>query len=154
MKRIITLLTLALTFASAFAEDILPKAYNGMVKNRRVCVAREIIVINGVTNIVTHWERNGKPDWMKPAVETNAVKRIKGAKQNNAVENARHAAEVEAAPAREIKAAAKNASKKDAKTFEKAVKDLEKARDKSSSEEFKALYQHTIDLWYSEVNGI
>ena len=152
MTRIITLLTLAFTCAAG-AADILPKNYHGMVKHRRVCVARDIIVLNGVTNIVTHWQRNGKPDWLKPAVETNAIKRIKGIKQNNALENARQAAEVEAAPVREIKAAAKHAAKKDAKIFNKEIKSLEKARDKSTSEAFKNLYQRTIDLWLSEVNG-
>lgn len=153
MKRIIMILTFALTFASVFAADILPNDYKGMTSKRRVCVKRERLVIGGVTNNVTYWHRDGRPDWIRPAVETNAVRQMKGAKQNNAIENARQAAEVEAAPSREIKAKAKKAAKKDAKTFEKAVKDLEKARDKSSSEEFKELYQRTLDLWKSEVNG-
>ena len=52
-------------------------------------------------------------------------------------------AEVEAAPAREIKAAAK-AAKKDLKTFQNACKDTEKARDKSS-DEWKQFFQGQLD---------
>lgn len=49
---------------------------------------------------------------------------------------------------------AKNAAKKDAKNLEKAIKDLEKARDKSS-EAMYDVYQSVIDILTEsdELNG-
>lgn len=50
-----------------------------------------------------------------------------------------------------IRKIAAKAAKKDSKTFQNACKDIEKARDKSSSQEFKELYQRTLDMWKAEV---
>lgn len=135
-KALFAIVCLAATVATAAWKA--QKGYDGMVNARRVCVGREIAVIGGVTNIITRWERAGKPDWIKPAVETNAVKVLRGKKQNNALEN-------EAKVAKEIKAAKKNAAKKDAKNLEKAIADLEKARSKSSAA-MQAVYDPIIKL--------
>lgn len=150
-KRIVFAIVAGVVAASCFAGYSLPDGFKNMSDRRRVCVKREIVVIGGVTNVVTHWERNGKPDWKMPAVETNAVRFLKGVKQNNAIENARQEAEVEAAPARAVKKAAKNAAKKDLKNLQKAIADLKKARDKSS-DDMKAVYEPIIALLEAEVN--
>ena len=147
-----TLILSALACLSAVAVWKPAEQFQKMTANRRVCVGREIVVIGGGTNVITRWERNGKPDWKLPAVETNAIRRLEGVKQNNAIENARQEAEAEAKPAREIKAAAKNAAKKDLKNLQNAVKDLKKARDKSS-EEMQAVYDPIIGLLEAEVNA-
>lgn len=153
MKKSLIMVVAAITAFVSFAKYELPKNYQEMTRKKRVCVSREIVVIGGVTNVVTHWQRDGRPDWILPSVETNTVRRMKGRKQNNAIENARKAADVDAESARKIKKAAKNVTKKDVKVFEKVVKNLGKALDKSSSQEFKDLYQMTIDLWMSEINA-
>lgn len=150
MKNAILILS-AIVSLSAVAGWKPNDQFQKMVTNRRICVGREIVVIGGVTNVITHWERNGKPDWKLPAVETNAIRRLEGAKQNNPIENARQEAEAEAKPAREIKAATKNAAKKDLKNLQNALKDLKKARDKSS-EAMQAVYDPIIGLLEAEIN--
>lgn len=151
MNKAILILS-AVASLSAFAGWKPNEQFQRMNANRRICVGREIVVIGGVTNVITRWERNGKPDWKLPAVETNAIRRLEGAKQNNPIENARQEAEADAKPARAVKKAAKNAAKKDLKNLEKAIKDLKKARDKSS-EEMQAVYDPIIGLLEAEINA-
>ncbi len=82
MKRLI-LLSILLISGIAHAEYKLPEQWQKMVTNRRICVKRE--VVDG--KVITYWERNGKPDWIKPSVETNELKRIRGKQMNNALQN-------------------------------------------------------------------
>lgn len=145
MKKVVFALVCAAVAAGAVAGWEPPANYKELAKARRVCVGRDLLVIGGVTNIVTRWQRAGRPDWVLPAAETNAVKVMRGKKQNNALEN-------EAAPTRAIKKAKKNAAKKDAKNLEKAIKDLKKARDKSS-EAMQAVYDPIIGLLEAEEAG-
>lgn len=151
MKKLIVVCAYGVAL-SCLAGYKLPDKYKKQNSNRRVCTAREVVVIDGVTNVVTHWQRAGRPDWILPAVETNTLKCLAGVKQNNAIENARQEAEAEAAPARAVKKAAKNAAKKDLKNLQKAIDDLKKARDKSS-DEMKAVYEPLIGLLEAEINS-
>lgn len=148
---------IAITALAAFAALTstagfdLPDGYKRMTSAKRVCVKREVIEIGGEKFRVTHWNRDGRPDWIKPPVETNSLAHVKGKKQNNAIENARQEAEADAAPARAVKKAAKNAAKKDLKNLQNAIKDLKKACDKSS-DDMKAVYEPIIGLLEAEVN--
>lgn len=83
MKRYALFLLFLLSCTISHAAYKLPEQWQKMVTNRRVCVKRE--VVDG--NVITYWERDGKPDWIKPAVETNELKRIRGKKMNNALQN-------------------------------------------------------------------
>lgn len=145
MKKAFFAVVCAAVAAGAVAGWEAPKELKAMERSRRVCVGRDIVVIGGVTNIVTHWQRAGKPDWILPAAETNAVKVLRGKKQNNALEN-------DAETTKKIKNAKKNAAKKDAKNLEKAIKDLKKARDKSS-EAMQAVYDPIIEILEAEEAG-
>lgn len=136
MKRIVLFALCAVAFGMAFGKDVLPKGWNGYVQKRRVCVSRDTETLPGY--VITTWQRDGKPDWILPPVETNKVKKLKGQVQFNPLQS-------DAEKTKKIRAAKKNAGKKDAKNLEKAIKDLEKARDKSS-EAMHDVYQSVIDI--------
>lgn len=142
MKRVFLAMVCAAMAASATADWEPPKGFTAQARARRVCVGRDIIVLDGVTNIVTRWQRAGKPDWILPPVETNAVKVLKGKKQNNALEN-------EAAITKAIKKAKKNVGKIEAKNLAKAIAVLKLARDKSSAA-MKAVYDPIIAVLEAE----
>lgn len=145
MNRFVLFALCAVAFGMAFGNDVVPKGWQGYVKARRVCVSRDTETLPGY--VITKWQRDGKPDWILPAVETNAVKKIKGKVQNNPLQG-------DAEKTKKIRAAKKNAAKKDAKNLEKAIKDLVKARDKSS-EAMRDMYQSVIDILTEsdELNG-
>lgn len=87
---------------------------------------------------VIHWYSDG-------SAETNVIQYIDSVVQTNAYENVLIRTDAEAEPTRKIRAAKKNAVKKDQKNLEKAIQDMEKARDKSS-DSMKELYQSIIDI--------
>ena len=143
MKKTIAIV-LSLASAVAVADFKLPDGYKKMTSAKRVCVKREVIEVGGQKMRVTYWNRDGKPDWILPPVETNALAHVKGKKQNNALEN-------DAKLSQDVKKAKKNAAKKDAKNLSKAIDDLKKARDKSS-DAMKAVYDPIIEMLEAEDN--
>lgn len=147
MKKTLALFALASCAAlTSLADWKPPKDYQKMTKGKRVCVKVETITIDGKKHWVKYYQRDGRPDWIRPPVETNAVKNLEGKEQYNPLQH-------DAEELRDIENLAAKASKKDSKTFEKECKNLEKARDKSESQEFKDLYQRTLDIWKAKVNG-
>lgn len=87
---------------------------------------------------VIHWYSDG-------TAETNLIRHIDLVVQTNTVERQVIELDAEAAPTRKIRNAKKNAVKKDQKNLENAIKDMKKARDKSS-ESMQELYQSIIDI--------
>lgn len=81
MRKTIALAAIAL---AALAHGDTMKEYKKYAESRRYCVSR---VVEG-DKVITTWHRNGKPDWILPAVETNALRVITGAAQNNPIQNA------------------------------------------------------------------
>lgn len=147
MKKTLALFALAACAAlTSLADWKPPKDYQKMTKGRRVCVKVETITLDGKKHWVKYYQRDGKPDWIRPPVETNAVKNLEGKEQYNPLQH-------DAETLREISKTAAKAAKKDLKTFQNACKDIEKARDKSSDADFKAMYQKTLDIWRAQVNG-
>ena len=67
--------------AYAATADVLTPSQRSFLKNRRICVARDTTTLPGY--VITTWHRNGKLDTLAPAVVTNELKRIVGAKQMN-----------------------------------------------------------------------
>jgi len=76
---------LCLLSATALAGLNLPKAYQEYSTARRYVVSRDTKTLDGY--IITTWYRDGRPDWILPAVETNRVKHIQGKTQNNPIQN-------------------------------------------------------------------
>lgn len=143
MKKILAI-ALALVSVITLADWKAPDGYRKMTHAKRVCVKRDTETLKGY--VITYWQRDGKPDWILPPVETNALKHLKGKEQYNPLQN-------DAETLREISKTAAKAAKKDLKTFQNACKDIEKARDKTSDADFKAMYQKTLDIWTAQVNG-
>lgn len=84
MKKILTIVCALFAVASAFA-GLFPEEWKDYSEGRRICVKRDTQTLKGYC--ITHWERNGKPDWILPAVITNEVKVISGKRQNNPLQN-------------------------------------------------------------------
>ena len=84
MKIILTIVCAIFAVASALAS-VLPKEWKAYSEGRRICVKRDTQTLKGY--VITYWERNGKPDWILPAVITNEVKVISGKRQNNPLQN-------------------------------------------------------------------
>ena len=80
MKRMIFAGALLLSVA-ACAATMLSQQQRRFFENRRICVKRDTTTIPG--SVITYWWRNGKPDTLGPAVETNVLKNVMGAMQNN-----------------------------------------------------------------------
>jgi len=83
IRKHILLFTLSLVAASLLADDSALQKYLTYASSRRYCVSR--VVQDG--KIITTWHRDGRPDWILPAVETNALRTITGAPQNNPLQN-------------------------------------------------------------------
>jgi len=115
------------------SADVIDSRARNFMNSRRICVRRDCTTLPGYC--IEYWERNGKPDTKLPAVVTNKLYAVAGEKQNNPLEN-------EVQPLRNVKKAAKKAQK----NLEKVVKTIEKARDKSSTDEERALYQSLLDI--------
>lgn len=84
MKSLLTTL-LCLQAAFLYAGLNLPQAYKDYTTARRYCVSRDTKTLDGY--VITTWYRDGRPDWLMPSVETNALKRIYGKEQNNPIQN-------------------------------------------------------------------
>lgn len=119
---------------SAAADSVIPKAMKKVSEATRYVHSRDFDTIPG--SVITTWYRDGRPDWKKPAVETNVVSIVTGRKVFNPLED-------EVQPLRRMKEAKKNAAKKDAKNLEKLIADAKKARDKSSESMYE-LYDSII----------
>jgi len=83
MRRMIALSAVAIAAFAAFGSPI-REDYKEFADARRYVVSR--VVENG--KVITTWHRNGRPDWILPAVETNALKHIAGVQQNNPLQDA------------------------------------------------------------------
>lgn len=135
MKKTALVLTFAAIAATSAAAAVLTKSQADYFKNRRICVKRDTTTMPGY--VITHWHRNGKADTKGPAVVTNRLQKIVGKEQKNPIQERAEAAEAEAKPLRDMK----KATKRTAKTFDKIMKDLEKARKKAEDADELAFYE-------------
>lgn len=83
MKKAVLIACAASAAFAAFGSPI-REDYKEFADARRYVVSR--VVENG--KVITTWHRNGRPDWILPAVETNALKHIAGVQQNNPLQDA------------------------------------------------------------------
>ena len=114
----------------------LTKSQRRFFENRRICVKRDTTTMPGY--VITYWNRNGKPDTKGPAVVTNALQKIVGAEQRNAIQEL----------AERWHAAATNATARvervSAALDERRAEYVEK-RDAAALPTTKAIYQAFID---------
>lgn len=106
---------------------VIDKRATSFFNNRRICVQRDTTTIPGY--VIEHWQRNGRPDTKGPAVVTNKLHAVLGKEQSNPLEN-------EVKPLRQMVNAARKSKKKDQKTWDNMIKDIEKARNKFIEQEF------------------
>lgn len=146
MKTILTTI-FCLQAAFALADINLPKDYQTLAKTRRYCVSRDTTTLEGY--VITTWHRDGRPDWVLPSVETNALRRVHGKKQNNPAEVELADAKVKDEKADKVLKAQEKAAEKDAKELSKLIDDVKKKRDKSS-EAMAELYSAVLQLLGAE----
>jgi len=84
MKKIVLLACAASAALCAICGSPIREDYREFADARRYVVSR---VVEG-DRVITTWHRNGRPDWILPAVETNALKHIAGVQQNNPLQDA------------------------------------------------------------------
>lgn len=134
------LLTIILVFMYVIAfGNFTPSEVEFM--NRRRAVKRERITIGTNEYWVVTYMKGAKLD----CVKTNLAYKIEGKPQTNPMEEGYMKTE-------RIRKAKKNAEKKDTKNLEKAIKDLEKARDKSS-ESMREVYDSVLNILEEKSNG-
>ena len=142
MHKLITIIILSAAVTAS--ADVLDKKARAFFNNRRICVKRDTTTKPGY--VITHWERNGRPDTKAPAVVTNQLFDVLGKKQENPLEN-------ELKPLRKMEKARKKAWKKDKKNLEKLIDNMEKARKKSSAE-MADLYTSMLEILMNAVTNI
>ena len=134
MNKLITLILVALSVtALAKNADFLSKDARNALKKVHA-TRRELIVIDGKRYWVIDYAVGAKYSHTR----TNLVEDVFGKYQTNPLEDDANATD-------RIRKAKKNAAKKDAKNLEKAIKDMEKARDKSS-ESMRDLYDSILAI--------
>ncbi len=126
----------ALLCASA-AADALNKEQRRFFENRRICVRRDTTTIPG--SVISHYERNGKPDTKAPAVVTNVLRSVVGAEQKNHLQSL--AEQLRDAAERWQAAAEKRAERLDALRAY-----LVEQRDAAKLPTTRAIYQALIDM--------
>ena len=84
MKKAMLLACAAFAASCAICGAPIREDYKEFADARRYVVSR---VVDG-DKVITMWHRNGRPDWILPAVETNALKHIAGVQQNNPLQDA------------------------------------------------------------------
>lgn len=137
MKKTLFLVCLAAIAADALpAAPVLDRKQKTFLRHRRIAVSRDTSTIPG--SVITTYHRDGKLD----SVVTNELHAIVGAEQKNPVQHRAEAAEAEAKPLRDLKKTAKRT----AKTKDKIVKELEKAKKKASNDEEAAFYESLIGI--------
>ena len=114
------------------AATILTKDQKKFFENRRICISRDTTTIPG--SVITTWYRNGKLDTKAPAVVTNVLHAVRGAAQENPLQE-RIAALIERATSAEARAA----------RLDRLKTWLIEQRDKSPLQTVKAIYQAIID---------
>lgn len=144
MRTDIILSAVAATLATlAFGEMTIEqqKTWERM-RDREMLISRERVSIGNEWYIVEHWQNpgEGKQEWM-----TNKVFKVTGKKQNTSWAKVKEELEVDAEKARKAEKSAQKARKKDAKNFDKWIKNTEKARSKSS-DDMKAFYDAILEL--------
>ena len=123
---------LAIVFCASAACAAVPNILRVQSRSVRVARTRDYTTIPG--KVIVGYERDGRPDWIKPAVETQDVAIVTGVKVNTAMEDALEAAEPDHQLAQKLSKSAKRLGK----DIEKVVKTLEKGRDKASGDEREA----------------
>lgn len=130
---------LAIVFCASAAGAAIPNILRVQSRSVRVAKTRDYTTIPG--KVIIRYERDGRPDWIKPAVETQDVAIVTGVKVNTAMEDALAAAE----PSHQLlKKLGKSAKRLD-KDIAKVVKTLEKGRDKAAGDE-KDAYDTLLEI--------
>lgn len=130
---------LAIVFCASAACAAVPNILRVQSRSVRVAKTRDYTTIPG--KVIVGYERDGRPDWIKPAVETQDVTVVTGVKVNTAMEDALEAAEPDHLLAKKLSKSAKRLGK----DIEKVVKTLEKGRDKASGDE-KDAYDTLLEI--------
>lgn len=130
---------LAIVFCASVAGAAVPNILRVQSRSVRVAKTRDYTTIPG--KVIVGYERDGRPDWIKPAVETQDVTVVTGVKVNTAMEDALEAAEPDHLLAKKLSKSAKRLGK----DIEKVVKTLEKGRDKASGDE-KDAYDTLLEI--------
>lgn len=134
MNKLAALILVALSItALAKDTDFLPKDARNALKKVHA-TRRELIIIDEKKYWVVDYAVGAKYSHTR----TNLVEDVFGKYQTNPLEDDANATD-------RIRKAKKNAAKKDAKNLEKAIKNLEKARDKSS-EAMRDLYDSVLAI--------
>lgn len=142
MKKTLVLFALAACAAlTSLADWKPPKDYQKMTKGKRVCVKVETITLDGKKHWVKYYQRDGKPDWIRPPVETNAVKNLEGKEQYNPLQ-------ADAEDIRQLRKLGKKSTKsisKIVKEIDKAIKNAEDAAEKEYFEKLKAVVNESLE---------
>ena len=136
--RILLLIIVLGTSLIAASKEVLSKKQKNFFHNRRIAVSRDTETLPGY--VITHWERNGKPDTKGPAVTTNKISTVVGKAQANPLWD-------DAQKMREIK----KSSKKAQKYREKILKTIQKAIDKADDADEVEFYQMLIRIINNEL---
>lgn len=123
---------LAIVFCASVAGAAVPNILRVQSRSVRVAKTRDYTTIPG--KVIVGYERDGRPDWIKPAVETQDVTVVTGVKVNTAMEDAL----AEAEPDHQLIVKLAKSSKRLDKDISKVIKTLEKGRDKASGDEREA----------------
>lgn len=131
--RILLLIMVLGTSLIAVSKEVLSKKQKNFFHNRRIAVSRDTETLPGY--VITHWERNGKPDTKGAAVTTNKISTVVGKAQANPLWD-------DVKKMRDIK----KSSKKAQKHRDKIIKTIQKAIDKADNADEVEFYQQLINL--------
>lgn len=136
--RILLLIMILGTSLIAASKEVLSKKQKNFFHNRRIAVSRDTETLPGY--VITHWERNGKPDTKGAAVTTNRISTVVGKAQANPLWD-------DAQKMRDVK----KLSKKTQKHREKILKTIQKAIDKADDADEVEFYQMLIRIINNEL---
>ncbi len=137
MRILLTIIVLGLALGLN-AKEVLSKKQKNFFHNRRIAVSRDTETLPGY--VITHWERNGKPDTKGAAVTTNKITTVVGKEQANPLWDDAH-------KMRDLR----KSSKKAQKHREKILKNIQKAIDKADDAEEVEFYQMLIRIINNEL---
>lgn len=137
MRILLTIIVLGLALGLN-AKEILSKKQKNFFHNRRIAVSRDTETLPGY--VITHWERNGKPDTKGEAVTTNKISTLVGKAQANPLWGDAH-------KMRDLR----KSSKKAQKHREKILKNIQKAIDKADDADDAEFYQMLIRIINNEL---
>lgn len=136
--RILLLIMVLGTSLIAASKEVLSKKQKNFFHNRRIAVSRDTETLPSY--VITHWERNGKPDTKGAAVTTNKISTVVGKAQANPLWD-------DAQKMRDVK----KLSKKTQKHREKILKTIQKAIDKADNADELEFYQMLIRIINNEL---